>query len=133
MVMYGDSITWRASLNPRVWDDYFGSMGGPSAPLGVIFNAVSDLAYRITSGDELFTLPPKVVVSRPAAGTCVADLQMLPPYACGGRGAAPAGVLQPRTPAGCDAGNFWPPRLPEASPTAQPLSHNTPRRFCLSV
>ncbi|KAL4451789.1 hypothetical protein ABPG75_007451 [Micractinium tetrahymenae] len=62
MVMYGDSITWRASLNPAVWDDFFGSLGGPSAPLGVIFNQVSDLAYRITTGDELFKLPPKVVV-----------------------------------------------------------------------
>lgn len=62
MVLYGDSITWKASTYPGVWGDYFGDLGAPSAPLGVIFNQVSDLAYRITTGDELFTLPPKVVV-----------------------------------------------------------------------
>ncbi|KAL4422105.1 hypothetical protein ABPG77_003390 [Micractinium sp. CCAP 211/92] len=62
MVMYGDSITWKASTYPSVWNSFFGGLGGPSAALGVIFSRVSDLAYRITSGDELFTLPPKVVV-----------------------------------------------------------------------
>lgn len=62
MVMYGDSITWKASQSMDVWRTHFGALPGPSAPLGVIFNQVSDLAYRITTGDELFSLPPKVVV-----------------------------------------------------------------------
>lgn len=73
MVLYGDSITWKASTYPGVWGDYFGDLGAPSAPLGVIFNQVSDLAYRITTGDELFTLPPKVVVSRRGVWWCTKD------------------------------------------------------------
>lgn len=60
--MYGDSITWRVSENMGVWDRYLGSLGGPSAPLGIIFNQVSDLAYRIMNGDERFDLAPKAVV-----------------------------------------------------------------------
>ncbi|EFN53922.1 hypothetical protein CHLNCDRAFT_136136 [Chlorella variabilis] len=60
-VMYGDSITWRVSENMGVWDRYLGSLGGPSAPLGIIFNQVSDLAYRIMNGDERFDLAPKAV------------------------------------------------------------------------
>ena len=63
------------STHMDVWQRRLGALAGPSAPLGIIFNRVSDLAYRITSGDERFALAPKAVVSRlPSSddGCCVA-------------------------------------------------------------
>lgn len=59
LILYGDSITRYLAVDKALWKKHFG--GWAAVPLGVGGNVIEQLAWRIMSGNERPSKPPKAI------------------------------------------------------------------------